>query len=102
MQIQTISALNFVLGLTPPLLKLTEEASQKLPELLSEVLKLAQSDHDEPGPVIRIPNFPQQSRAAVHTHLRIACIELLCTAMANPKVKWRVFSRWIPSISAGT
>jgi len=86
-QMETIGALTFVLGLNPPLLKMTEDPAAKLQDLLTEALKVAEANYDEPGVALKIPNFPLHSRAVMQTQLRTACIELLLTAMASNKVK---------------
>jgi hypothetical protein len=67
----------------------TADATAKLPELLHEALKMAESNFDEPGRAYRILSFPMHSRAVLQTQLRSQCIQLLCTAMACNTVRQR-------------
>lgn len=72
-QVGTVTALNFCLGLRPPLLKLTPE----LVNFLQEALQIAEADD-----TVWVVKFMNPKMASSLNNLRTACIELLCTAMA--------------------
>ncbi|XP_044463478.1 transformation/transcription domain-associated protein-like isoform X2 [Mangifera indica] len=72
-QVGTVTALNFILALRPPLLKLTQE----LVNFLQEALQIAEADD-----TVWVVKFMNPRVATSLTKLKTGCIELLCTTMA--------------------
>ena len=100
-QMDTAATVTYLLGLSPPLIKLNDPAAAKLPDILNDALAVANSNHDEPGIAMRIPHALNPSRSVLQTQLRTACIEMLVVAMASGRVASLVQPP-APPVPAGT
>ncbi|KAH9312038.1 hypothetical protein KI387_027073, partial [Taxus chinensis] len=97
-QVGTVMALNFCLALRPPILKI----SQELVNIFQEALQIAET---EEGAVVG--KFTNPKLVLTLTKLRIACIELLCTAMTcadfktpnHTDLRFRIIAMFFKSVT---
>ncbi|KAM1426046.1 hypothetical protein TB2_017954 [Malus domestica] len=100
-QVGTVTALNFCLGLRPPLLKLTQD----LVNFLQEALQIAEADE-----TVWVVKFMNPKVATSLNKLRTACIELLCTTMAwadfktpnHSELRAKIISMFFKSLTCRT